>query len=171
MLSSGVKDTDHGANSCQIAAPRGDYSRPFAKVRRQLRESGSLFVQFCFIYLTWIFLSSTPLFCFCSIFFPATFFRLTSGNNPSKALWMMLETICQLSKTESWRWIPEVEVTPFIRQFIRGTCQGRPVQIWCRARQIRITKTATCLLKWSFPACVSVKWASRGLDWQLLGCL
>lgn len=41
MLSSGVKDTDHGANSCQIGSPLGDYSRPFAKVRRQLRKSGA----------------------------------------------------------------------------------------------------------------------------------
>lgn len=66
---------------------------------------------------------------------------------------MLFETICQLCKTESWRWIPEVEVTPFIQQFIRGTCQGRLLQIRHRARQIRITKTETCLLKWSLCLC------------------
>lgn len=74
----------------------------------------------------------------------------------SKASWTLFETICQLRKTESWRWIPEAEVTPFIQQFIHGTCQSRLLQMRRRARQIRITKTETCLLKWSFPVCVFV---------------
>lgn len=168
MLSSGVKDTDHGANSCQIAAPLGDYSRPFAKARSQLKESGfhSLFY-FVLVHLSHLDISFLSFFHFLnslsllslSLFlstFPLFSLQTHIREYLSESPWMLFETICQFCKTESWRWIPEVEVTPFIQQFIRGTSQGQLLQIQRRARQIRITKTETCLLKWSFSACVFV---------------
>lgn len=114
----------------------------------------------CFVlvhlsYLDRSLLSDFFLLLFLCSFLPLSraFCRHTSGKYLCKAPRMLFETICQLCKTESWRWIPEVEVTPFIRQFIRGTCQGQLLQIRRRARQIRITKTETCLLKWSLRLC------------------
>lgn len=170
MLSSGVKDTDHVAKSCQIAAPLGDYSRPFAKVRRQLRES------FVLVQLSHLSLSSISYYpCFSSFFlcffplFSCFLYRHISHTSLKHRL--LFETICQLCKTQSWRWFPEVEVTSFIQQFIHGTCQGWLLQIRHRVRQIRITKTETCLLKWSFSICVFFKRVRRGLDWQLIDSL
>lgn len=71
VLSSGVKDTDQGANSCQIAAPCGDYSMPSAKVRSQLKESGSpslssfaSFISLGSFFFISFFLFSLPLFLF-----------------------------------------------------------------------------------------------------------
>lgn len=162
MLSCGVKDTDHVANSCQTAAPLEDYSRPFSKETRQSRESGarSFFPLGSFISS----LSSNYFF-----FLPCVFLSPSLSTLPlsslqthireylCKASWLLFETICQLCKTESWRWIPEVEARPFIRQFIHGTCQDWLPQIRHRVRQIRITKTETCLQKRSFSVCVFVE--------------
>lgn len=70
MLSSGVKDTDHEANSSLIAAPLGDYSRPFTKVRRE-----SVAYSFFFHFGSFILFNKTLslLFCLPSLFLSVHF--------------------------------------------------------------------------------------------------
>lgn len=116
MLSSGVKDTDHGANSCQIAAPLGDYSRPFAKVRRQLRESGahSLFCFGSFISLRSLSSISFFFFTFCfSPLFSCSLYRHTSGNTSLKLPERCLKPFVSCARQKADDGFQRFGVTPF----------------------------------------------------------